>query len=449
MQDLKGFPALAMTWLDLDTRGVAEGLAAVVLRELDVDLVYVQLSHPVEARPLEIVLSKHFPDAARCIVEVKAAMGALVHPASPVRTASFTDPFGGAILRAAMMPIAAIDPNAVLVTASQRADFPSEYDLLLLDLATKQAAIGIQRQHTERALKASQEHLRAVLDCAGDGIYVMGPDSRCTYLNPIGAAMLGYQADELLGRSLHDLIHHTHADGRHHIVSECPIFLASKEGMAARVDDDVFWHKDGTPVPVTYSVAPMMVDGRPAGAVVNYRNISDRKHAEAEQARLLRTVEESEEKLARLLTAEKQQGVLLAQVANASKTMGIILSLDSIATVLTEEARAMLGAHQAVTSLSVSNDWAQNINAVSLSEKYAAYRSYSPKPDGTGIYSEVCRTNQPMRMTQQELEAHPAWKGFGKHVKEHPVMRGWLAVPLIGQGGKKPWISATLRQIRW
>jgi len=436
MHDLKGFPELSKEWSDLSSTGIAEALAAVLAKELGLALVYVQLVHPVEDRLLEVVLSENCPDAEASVPEVKAAISALIGATSSAPIATLTDPFGSGNLRATVVPIAAIDPKAVIVAAAQRANFPSEDDLILLRLAASQAAISFQRKHTERELKASREHLRAVLDSAGDGIYVMGADTKCTYLNPIGAAMLGYETDELVGRSLHGLIHHTHVDGRHHPVNECPIFLASQEGTPARVDDDVFWRKDGTPVPVTYSVAPIMVDGAPAGAVVNYRDISDRKNAEAEQARLLRAVEESEEKTALLLEAEKQQSVLMARVANASKTMGIILSLDSVARVLTEEARSILGAHQAVTSLSVSNDWAQNINAVSLSEKYAAYRSYSPKPDGTGIYSEVCRTNRPMRLTQQELEAHPAWKGFGKHAKEHPVMRGWLAVPLIGQGGK-------------
>ena len=145
---------------------------------------------------------------------------------------------------------------------------------------------------------------------------------------------------------------------------------------------------------------------------------------------------QSEEQMATLLATEKRRATLLAQVANASKSINGMLSMESIAQTLTEEARSMLGAHQAVTSLTVSENWAQGITAVSLSDKYADYRAYSEKPDGSGIYIEVCRTNRPMRMTQKELEAHPAWKGFGKHAKNHPPMRGWLAVPLIGHGGK-------------
>jgi PAS domain S-box-containing protein len=103
--------------------------------------------------------------------------------------------------------------------------------------------------------------------------------------------------------------------------------------------------------------------------------------------------------------------------------------------VITHEARAIIGAHQAVTSLSVGEDWAQSINAVSLSEKYAGYEHYAREPDGSGIYAWVCETNRPVRMTQEELERHPRWRGFGGD-PAHPPMRGWLAVPLVGSDGR-------------
>jgi len=73
---------------------------------------------------------------------------------------------------------------------------------------------------------------------------------------------------------------------------------------------------------------------------------------------------------------------------------------------------------------------------MSLSDEHAGDRAHLEKPDVPGIYMEVCDANRPMRMTRQELEAHPAWKEFGKYGKDHPLMRGWLAAPLIGHGGK-------------
>jgi PAS domain S-box-containing protein len=103
---------------------------------------------------------------------------------------------------------------------------------------------------------------------------------------------------------------------------------------------------------------------------------------------------------------------------------------------LTERARHSIRAHQAVLSLTDGADAAQTLVGLSLSEKYAAWRTYDAKPTGEGIYALVCRTNRPVRMTQAELEAHPSWRGFGREAAKHPPMRGWLAAPLVGRDGR-------------
>jgi signal transduction histidine kinase len=102
----------------------------------------------------------------------------------------------------------------------------------------------------------------------------------------------------------------------------------------------------------------------------------------------------------------------------------------------TEQARHIIGAHQAVSSLTVDKRSSQTVISVSLSDKYAAWRNYDEVPNGSGIYRLVCEVNRPMRLTQRELEAHPAWRGFGASAAQHPPMRGWLAVPLIGGTGR-------------
>lgn len=111
-------------------------------------------------------------------------------------------------------------------------------------------------------------------------------------------------------------------------------------------------------------------------------------------------------------------------------------SLTSLLQLITDQAREAIGAHQSATTFLVEHDWSQAINAISLSVKYAGYRRYDTRPDGSGIYAIVCRENRPMRMTQSELEAHPAWRGFGREAGHHPPMRGWLAVPMVARDGR-------------
>ncbi|MFD0738488.1 GAF domain-containing protein [Lysobacter koreensis] len=143
----------------------------------------------------------------------------------------------------------------------------------------------------------------------------------------------------------------------------------------------------------------------------------------------------SEDRLAALLASEREQARLLGEVAQAARTIHASTSVDSVLRVISEEARRIIGAHQCVVSLTTGGDWSQAIVHVSLSDKYAGYRGYDAVPSGRGIYSLVCETNTPMRLTQEALEAHPRWRQFSGNHRSHPPIRGWLAVPLIGHDG--------------
>jgi PAS domain S-box-containing protein len=123
-------------------------------------------------------------------------------------------------------------------------------------------------------------------------------------------------------------------------------------------------------------------------------------------------------------------------LTQAARGINAALPQDELLQRVAENAREAVGAHQAVISLTTGESAAQSISAISLSDKYAAWREYDAGPDGSGIYSLVVRHGEPMRLTQDELEAHPSFRDFGKHADRHPPMRGWLAAPLIDADGK-------------
>jgi signal transduction histidine kinase/CheY-like chemotaxis protein len=143
---------------------------------------------------------------------------------------------------------------------------------------------------------------------------------------------------------------------------------------------------------------------------------------------------------ARLFEAERVSRAsaerLARRLADAALAIARTPTLAGVLQEITEQARMVIGAHQAVTSITTGDDWAQAVNAVSMSEKYAAWRDYDEKPDGSGIYARVAATNRPLRMTQEELEAHPAWLAFGAARDRHPPMRGWLAAALVARDGR-------------
>lgn len=125
----------------------------------------------------------------------------------------------------------------------------------------------------------------------------------------------------------------------------------------------------------------------------------------------------------------------LAAAALAATAISVAEDVHGVLSVVVEHARGIIGAHQAIASLTTDARFAQEVAAISMDERYRRWADYDAPSDGSGIYSVVCRENRPMRLSQSELEAHPAWRGFGDAAAEHPPMRGWLAVPLTARHG--------------
>ncbi len=119
-----------------------------------------------------------------------------------------------------------------------------------------------------------------ILNAAGEGIYGLDADGVTTFVNPVAVKTLGYLDSELLGQHQHDLIHHSRLDGTAYPKQECPIHRALARGEMVSSRDDVFWTKDGRPVPVELVATPIVEDGRVAGAVVTFTDITEQLRAE-------------------------------------------------------------------------------------------------------------------------------------------------------------------------
>lgn len=143
---------------------------------------------------------------------------------------------------------------------------------------------------------AWRRQLEMLLEAAGEGIYGIDLRGRCIFINGAGAAMLGYSADEVVGRNMHYLIHHSHANRDLMPVHDCRIFQAFREGRGVRVDDEVLWRRDGSCFDAQYASYPIRNDQEVVGAVVTFSDITDRKRIERElhntQAQLERRVGE-------------------------------------------------------------------------------------------------------------------------------------------------------------
>lgn len=126
-----------------------------------------------------------------------------------------------------------------------------------------------QIREKETALTGSEEQLRLLLNSTAEAIYGIDLDGNCTFCNPACLRLLGYtQADELIGKNMHWLIHHTRSDGAAFPIEECRIFRAFRQGEGAHVDDEVLWRANGTSFPAEYRSYPQHRNGQIVGAVV-------------------------------------------------------------------------------------------------------------------------------------------------------------------------------------
>jgi PAS domain S-box-containing protein len=136
-----------------------------------------------------------------------------------------------------------------------------------------------------------------ILSAAGEGIYGVDADGNTTFVNPAAERMLGFKAEELIGHNVHAAIHHSHSDGSDYCAHDCPIYAAFKDGAVHKVDNEVFWTKDGKPLPVEYTSTPILDNGRLVGAVVIFRDISERRESEAQLRNALAEVEQLKQRL--------------------------------------------------------------------------------------------------------------------------------------------------------
>ena len=125
--------------------------------------------------------------------------------------------------------------------------------------------------------------LTLLLESTGEGIFGVDMSGTCTFVNRAACDILGWRTEQVLGRNMHALIHHSHADGRHYPECDCPIFNAFRRGEPCRIDDEVIWRADGSAFPAEYSSYPIIEGGAVQGAVATFVDISVRKHAEALQ----------------------------------------------------------------------------------------------------------------------------------------------------------------------
>jgi len=136
-----------------------------------------------------------------------------------------------------------------------------------------------------------------ILTSIGEGVYGLDKNGNTTFVNPAAEKMTGWSEADLIGKVVHEFHHHSHENGCQYLVQDCPVYKTVRDGQQREVDNEVFWRKDGSYFPVEYIATAITRDHEIVGAVIVFKDISERKQSERELKSALKQVEELKEQL--------------------------------------------------------------------------------------------------------------------------------------------------------
>jgi PAS domain S-box-containing protein len=268
-----------------------------------------------------------------------------------------------------------------------------------------------EQRRAEEAVRHSEQRLRLLLDSMQQKIFTTTASGNVDYFNPAWSQFTDLDAVSLRDWGWAQMIHPDDVElsvrvWRHALRNGTEFQV---EQRFRRADGQYRWHLSRA-VPVRDEAGNVIM------WIGSNTDIHDVKLVESELARRLR--------------AERRHSAVLAKVASASNQLHTSASMDVIAGELVDIVRDILDVHQAAISFDTGESGARAIAAASTSGKYAADGGAAPKAVAPALCATVCRTNQALRLTGEEVRTHPDWTGVPDH-----LIRGWMAVPLKAQDG--------------
>ena len=146
-----------------------------------------------------------------------------------------------------------------------------------------------QTQAQEELHALMREH-ESILESVGDGICGIDMEGRISFVNRSGARLFGYTPEEMRGKQMHALVHHSHPDGSPYLLEQCSIFGSLKSEAPLSVNDDIFWRKNGTSFPVEYVACPLVRGDRVKGTVVAFQDVTERRRLDRMKDEFISTV---------------------------------------------------------------------------------------------------------------------------------------------------------------
>jgi PAS domain S-box-containing protein len=262
-----------------------------------------------------------------------------------------------------------------------------------------------ERKRMTEALRKSGEDMNRLLNSMAEGVYGIDNDGICTFVNRSFLSMLGYQSDtEVLGKHIHDLIHHSHPDGSPYPESECTVHYAHQSGHSISSTRDVFWRKDGIAVPVEFWSHAIASEGATIGAIVTFFDITERQADEARIARLTQLYAALSQCNLAIVRCTNEQDLFRKICQNAVQSGGMTMAWIGM---LDETSKQ-------VSPVAVYGDGADHLQGIRVSAD-------AGEPFGQGPTGIAIRENRPYWC--QDFEHDPALKPW----RELGNIAGWKA----------------------
>lgn len=289
---------------------------------------------------------------------------------------------------------------------------PDDDQLQLIATAGQLAAIAIARRHDRRRLEESEQRYRSLFTFNPDPVFSLDLSGKYLSMNQAGCELSGYAEEELLGNNFSVLLRTEEIPRVHQH------FQATRQGEPQHFEAKCRNRRDEE-LEVEVTNLPIKVEDQIVGVFGIAKDVSERN-------RMTRALREA-------LQHSEHQAELLRGLNESAVTMSGILDSQALLDYMAERVRLLIGAHQALVSLVQDIGWAQSISALSLSEKYQAWENATP--DEEEISRRVYDLEQPLLLSQPELQAHPHWHRLAVDNAQQAPLRGWLAVPLKDQAG--------------
>ncbi|MDO9402448.1 MAG: PAS domain S-box protein [Polaromonas sp.] len=264
------------------------------------------------------------------------------------------------------------------------------------------------RKQAEQALVDSERRYLALFEAAPLPMWVFDLKSLSFLMvNDAATSAYGYTRSEFLSMSVLDI---------RNDFEKSRLLNMVRAGFTSERMQMQHCRKDGSEFLVEVVSSPIQYAGRDARFVV-VLDITARLKAEKEV---------------------QEQLFTLQRATDAAQAITWHQALEGTMQETAEQARGVIGAHQAMVSLAFDGSWSDTLNALSLSERYIGERAriLQGGPARYGMHAMVLETSRPMRMTQDELATHPRWRALQATDGGPGLMRGWLAIPLTARNGK-------------